>query len=94
MVIDSSAVIAILSNEPEAESLAEAITNDPIRLMSAASLLETAIVIEARYGEPEEMSLINYCKKRKSKLNQSLLNRLKSLAGPIEVMVKGDIRLV
>jgi ribonuclease VapC len=52
MVIDSSAVIAILSNEPEAESLAEAIANDPIRLMPAASLLETAIVIEARYGEP------------------------------------------
>ena len=51
MVIDSSAVIAILSNEPEAERLAEAIADDPIRLMSAASLLETAIVIEARYGE-------------------------------------------
>lgn len=51
MVIDSSAIIAILSNESEAEHLAEAITNDPIRLMSAASLLEIAIVIEARYGE-------------------------------------------
>lgn len=51
MVIDSSAIIAILSNEPEAESIAEAIAADPIRLMSAASLLEVAIVIEARYGE-------------------------------------------
>ncbi len=51
MVIDSSAIIAILSNEPEAESIAETIAADPIRLMSAASLLEVAIVIEARYGE-------------------------------------------
>lgn len=51
MVIDSSAIIAILSNEPEAESIAEAIAADPMRLMSAASLLEVAIVIEARYGE-------------------------------------------
>lgn len=47
MVIDSSAIIAILSNEPEAEYMAEAIANAPIRLMSAASWLEVAIVIEA-----------------------------------------------
>jgi ribonuclease VapC len=51
MVIDSSAIIAILENEPEAERMAEAIANDFIRLMSAASLLEIAIVVEARYGE-------------------------------------------
>jgi ribonuclease VapC len=50
MVIDSSALIAILSYEPEAEGLAAAIQDDPIRLMSAASWLESAIVIEARYG--------------------------------------------
>jgi len=52
MVIDSSAIIAILENEPEAERLAEAMINDFIRLMSAASWLETAIVIEARRGGP------------------------------------------
>jgi ribonuclease VapC len=51
MVIDSSAVIAIFSNEPEAVALEAAIAADPIRMMSAASLLETAIVIEARWGE-------------------------------------------
>ncbi len=51
MVIDSSALIAILGYEPEAERFAAAIQDDPIRLMSAASLLESAIVIEARYGE-------------------------------------------
>jgi len=39
MVIDSSAIIAILSDEPEAECFTRAIENDPIRLMSAASLL-------------------------------------------------------
>jgi ribonuclease VapC len=50
MVIDSSALIAILSAEPEAESFAEAIALDSARLLSAASLLETAIVIENRYG--------------------------------------------
>ena len=51
MVIDSSAVIAILCDEPDAEHFATAIESDSIRLMSTASLLETSIVIESRYGE-------------------------------------------
>jgi ribonuclease VapC len=52
MVIDTSALIAILSLEPEAEQFAAAIQDDPVRLVSAATLLECAIVIESRYGEP------------------------------------------
>ncbi len=51
MVIDSSALIAILETEPEAEQLAEAIEQDQVRLISAASVLETTIVIESRRGE-------------------------------------------
>lgn len=50
MVIDSSAVIAILSNEPDAKQFASAIESALTRLISVASLLEAAIVIEARYG--------------------------------------------
>jgi ribonuclease VapC len=50
MVIDTSALIAILTAELEAEQLAEAIEAEATRLVSAASVLETAIVIEARYG--------------------------------------------
>jgi len=51
MVIDSSALIAILLHEPEAEIFARAITQDHRRLISAFTLLETAIVIEAKKGE-------------------------------------------
>ena len=51
MVIDTSALLAILFNEPEAEHFEAALDADPTRLMSAASLLETAIVVEARLGE-------------------------------------------
>jgi len=51
MVIDSSAVLAILQNEPVAPALEAAIEEDPIRLMAAPSALEAAVVIEARYGE-------------------------------------------
>ena len=50
MVIDTSAIIAILSAEPESERLATAIATASVRSMSAASWLECAIVIEARYG--------------------------------------------
>ena len=50
MVIDSSAVIAILLGEPQAEALATRIEADPRRLMSAANALEAAMVVESRYG--------------------------------------------
>ena len=50
MVIDSSAILALLFNEPEADDVEMAIDEDPIRLMSVASGLEAAIVVEARLG--------------------------------------------
>ncbi|MGV0743912.1 type II toxin-antitoxin system VapC family toxin [Mycolicibacterium sp. XJ870] len=52
MVIDTSALVAMLSNEPEAAQFEAAVEADPVRIMSTASYLETAIVIEARFGEP------------------------------------------
>ena len=50
MVIDTSAIMAILLREPEAKALAALIETAPSRLLSAASLLEAAMVIEARKG--------------------------------------------
>ena len=50
MVIDASAILALLFNEPEADDIEIAIDEDPIRLMSVASGLEAAIVVEARLG--------------------------------------------
>lgn len=52
MVIDTSAVLAVLFDEPGAEAVEGAFENDPVRLISAATLLEAAIVVEARHGEP------------------------------------------
>ena len=51
MVVDTSAVLALLLDEPEAEIFRVAIEDDETRLVSAATLLETALVIEARKGE-------------------------------------------
>jgi ribonuclease VapC len=50
MVIDTSALMAILSNEPERHHFNEMIATSPSRRISAGTYLETAIVIEARYG--------------------------------------------
>lgn len=50
MVIDTSALVAILFGEAESDALLEAMVNDPIRLMSALTALEAAVVIEARKG--------------------------------------------
>lgn len=50
MVIDTSALLAILLAEPEAESFSRVIAADPKRLVSALSALEAAIVIHARKG--------------------------------------------
>lgn len=51
MVIDSSAIAAILFNEPDAAQLEQRVAEDPIRLMSAGTLIEIGLIIEARLGE-------------------------------------------
>lgn len=50
MVIDSSALLAILLGEAEARGIAQAIAADSKRLLSAMSALETAVVIEVKKG--------------------------------------------
>lgn len=50
MVIDSSALIAILQDEPERAALVAKIAADPVRVLSAANYLEVAIVIDDRLG--------------------------------------------
>jgi ribonuclease VapC len=50
MVIDASALIAILQHEPEAEAFANAIQLDPVRLLSSIAALEASVVMESRKG--------------------------------------------
>jgi ribonuclease VapC len=50
MVIDSSALLAILNDEPERRTFNEAIESAESRAMSAATLVEVSIVIESRFG--------------------------------------------
>jgi ribonuclease VapC len=47
MIVDTSALLAILRDEPEARSFAEAIAQATTRRISAANFLEAAVVIDA-----------------------------------------------
>ncbi|WP_018318875.1 type II toxin-antitoxin system VapC family toxin [Bradyrhizobium sp. WSM2793] len=51
MVIDTSAIVAIALNEDDAADIERLIVDDPIRLISAATVLEATMVIETRLGD-------------------------------------------
>ena len=51
MVVDSSALLAILFDEPERRMLNQKIAADTTRLISAATFVEAAIVVAVRLGE-------------------------------------------
>jgi ribonuclease VapC len=57
MTIDTSAVIAILENEPERSDFIDLIDAAPRRLMSSVSVLEASIVLTTRAGENAETNL-------------------------------------
>ena len=50
MVIDTSAILAILQDEPERRALNVAIESADTRTMSAATFVETSMIVESRYG--------------------------------------------
>lgn len=50
MVIDTSALVAMLNDEPEAQRFEIAVAADHVWLMSTASYPEMATVIETRFG--------------------------------------------
>ena len=51
MVIDTSALIAILFGEPEALSFTRVLAGETLKWISSINALETGIVVEARKGE-------------------------------------------
>ena len=57
MLIDTSALLAILKAEPEAEALIEALCRPGPRWISTATLLETRLVIERHLGEAGQAEL-------------------------------------
>ena len=50
MVIDASAIIAILRREPEREKFLAALLRSSVRLLSAITALEASMVLDGQYG--------------------------------------------
>jgi len=51
MIIDTSALVAVLDQELEAERIVRTLASAPERILSAANLVEVGIVIQARRGD-------------------------------------------
>lgn len=73
MVIDTSALLAILLGEPEASRLTQAIDAAPVRIVGAPTLVEAAAVMLARKGDTGEIAL------------DALLRRLDIQAVPLSI---------
>jgi ribonuclease VapC len=51
MIIDTSALVSVLDQEPEAEQIVRTLVSAPERMLSAANLVEAGIVMQARRGD-------------------------------------------
>jgi len=51
MVLDTSAVVAVLFDEPERDEFVRRIATASRRLISAGTLIESSIIVESRRGE-------------------------------------------
>jgi ribonuclease VapC len=57
MVIDTSALVAIMTREASADRLVTAVEADRTRLVSAATVVEASLVLLGRYGEAGDTQL-------------------------------------
>jgi len=51
MIIDTSALVSVLDQEPEAEQIVCTLVSAPERMLSAVNLVEAGIVMQARRGD-------------------------------------------
>jgi len=57
VVIDTSAIMAVLLSEPEGDRLIAALEAEQTRLISAATVVEASLVVLGRFGEAGESLL-------------------------------------
>jgi ribonuclease VapC len=57
VALDTSAVLALLQGEEEADRILAALADAEIRRISAATVVEAGIVLQARYGDHGEREL-------------------------------------
>ena len=79
MVIDTSALVAMLQGEPSAERLIAAVEADQVRLVSAATVVEASLVLLGRFGEAGDVQLDSFA--RSALRVRAFLKRTLSSAG-------------
>jgi ribonuclease VapC len=57
MVVDTSALVALLFREPDADLFGQTLAGAPVRLLSAVTRVELSCVIEGRKGAPGRADL-------------------------------------
>jgi ribonuclease VapC len=57
MVVDTSAIVAILFRETDAALFEQALASAPVRLMSAVTRVELSLVVEGRKGNEGRLDL-------------------------------------
>lgn len=57
MILDTSALVAILLDEPDARDLIRAVAADDVRLVGSPTLVEAAAVMHAKKGPGGEVAL-------------------------------------
>lgn len=73
VLLDTSALLAILFDEPEASAMVRAVARDATRLVGAPTLVEASAVLTARKGSGGEIAL------------DALLERMKIEVMPMSV---------
>jgi len=63
MTVDTSALLAILQDEPERSDFVQLLEQAPRRLLSAVSLLEASMVVEARGGQDASADLDQFVRR-------------------------------
>lgn len=81
MVIDSSAIIAIMQDEPERQMYIEVISSVNYRNLSGVSFVETSLVLVSRYGAKAMQEIDDFIGKAQIRIrsvdeNQALIARI------------------
>jgi ribonuclease VapC len=88
MIVDTSALIAILRDEPEASSCAHAIENSAVRRVSAANFVEAAVIIDASRDPVASRRFDDLIKEAQIIIEPVTEPQARIARGPIEISVK------
>jgi ribonuclease VapC len=92
MVVDSSALIAILLGEPEGDALAVALAGAEMPVICAPNWLEAMMVISARLGRPGVQALSDLLDAAEVQVEPADAELVQTPSTPGNASAKGAIR--